>query len=119
MGSVKDIAGGGVGKEMNRGVKIGSERKQGPQGRKKGTGRRLHTREFFEGIFCKTECDCSAKSEMQGRRGLGREMKDGKRGGRKDVVVYPKAKQCEQSSSVLIDLWRRERGTGKGREDLT
>ena len=55
---------------------------------------------------------------MQGRRRLGRETKDGKRGGN-DVVVYPKAKQCEQSSSVLIDLWRRERGTGKGREDLT
>ena len=46
MGSVKDIAGEGVGKEMNRGVEIGSEREQGPQGRKKGTGRRPHTKEF-------------------------------------------------------------------------
>jgi len=27
MGSIKDIAGGGVGKEIDRGVKIGSEKK--------------------------------------------------------------------------------------------
>ena len=53
MGSIKDIAGRGVGKEMNRGVKLGSERKQGPQGRKKGTGRRLHTREFLKRYFAR------------------------------------------------------------------
>jgi hypothetical protein len=40
---------------------------------------------------------------MQADEVFGMEMKKGKREG-EDVVVYSKAKQCERSSSVLIDL---------------